>query len=209
MVISRVSMTSPTILSSLHEPLQQFDEAFDLFPGVVRGQTRADPASLVPDTQPLGERRGVEVPVGDEVALFRHVLAELSRCTTLDPERDGRGLANAVWGGVELYAGDLAQRRAKSFGQVRLVRFEVPHPGDELLSWRSSIPQGRDEVQRSLHTGDALVVLGAGLEFVRYVTGRRFDLVDAHGLEEVALYDCGAHVRPEELVGGARESVGA
>src|SRR5919202_975298 len=94
-------------------------------------------------------------------------------------------------------------------GQLRLVLFDGPHPGDELVSWRSSNTQGRDEAYRSLHAGDALVVLGAGFEPVRDVVWRRFHLVDAHGFEEVALYDRRAHVRPEELVGGAGEEVGA
>src|SRR5919202_1182910 len=197
------------ILSRLHEPLQQLYKFFDLFLGVVRSQAGPDPSSFVPNSQLLGERRGVEVPVGDEVALFRHVLAELSRCAPFYPEREGWGLGDAVRGGIELDAGDLAQRRAELLGQLRLVLFDGPHPGDELVSWRSSNTQGRDEAYRSLHAGDALVVLGAGFEPVRDVVWRRFHLVDAHGFEEVALYDRRAHVRPEELVGGAGEEVGA
>ena len=64
------------------------------------------------------------MPVGDEERLLCHVLAELSRRTPLHPERDGGCFGDAVRGGVELDAGDLAQRSAELRRQVRLVLFD-------------------------------------------------------------------------------------
>src|SRR5215204_5852657 len=69
--------------------------------------------------------------------------------------------------------------------------------------------QRGDEIYRALHASYAFVVLGAGLEPVRYVVRRGLDLVNVQGFEEAAPYGRHADVRAEELVGRAGEYVGA
>src|SRR4029434_11047042 len=93
----------------LHQALQRLDEPFDLFFGVVRGEARADPTALVVDPQFPRQRRGVAVAVCDDAPLLRQALCYLPRGVSFYPERDCRGLEDAVRASVELYLGDLVQ----------------------------------------------------------------------------------------------------
>ena len=67
------------------------------------------------------------MPVGDEEPFPRHALSDLPGRVSVHPESSGRGLMDTVGGGVDFYAGNLAQRRAEPLGQVRLVLLDSPY----------------------------------------------------------------------------------
>src|SRR5215218_7382674 len=191
-----------------YDPLQRFDEPLHLFFGVVRSQAGADEPTAVPDTELSGECRGIEVASGYEETVLEHLQADVLRRLSLYCESEGWGLTDAIRGGVELYAGDVSECYAEVLGECGFLLFDGLHGAGELLPLRGAFTQGGDEVQGALYASDTLVVLGTRLQFVRDIVRRRVEPVDAHLLEQVALYGCHTDVRAEELVGRTGNDVG-
>ena len=136
-----------------HELLQRLDKPLDFFGGVVRSEADANESATVSDAEFLCQRRGVEVPARYEEAVFQRVFADLPRRVPLNPERDGRGFAHVVWGGVELYPGDFPQPRAEVLASqasypsmvcmalTNRSRGEAPEPREEMKSRAPFTPE--------------------------------------------------------------------
>src|SRR5687768_14606536 len=190
-----------------YDPLQRVDKLLDLFFGVVRGEAGADESTAVPDAELFGERRGVEVARCDEETVLQHPRADFVRRLSLYREGYGWGFTDAIWSGVELYAGDVSECCAEGLGECGFVFFDSLHGAGEFLALRGPFAKGGDEVQGALYAGDPLVVLGARLQFVRDMVRRGVEPVDTHLPEQVAPYSRHTDVRAEELVGRAGNDV--